>query len=265
MMPSRVSAFDELAADYDREELANPLRRLMRARSLSVLPSAFPAGANLLEVGCGTGTEAIWMSQQGHRVTAVDSSPRMLEILSARAEAAKVKITTRLLSAGKLATLVDEVGEAAFDGAYSSFGALNTEPSIDVPLAALAKIVRPGGRMVLSVMNRWCVSEMALMVASGRPNQALRRLRPSLPVRVGSALMDVRYPSWRQLRRALNQDFHVVSVEALLLVLLPSAWPALASHDGIYKMLARLDGMLSSHRPWSLLGDHLLVVAERRQ
>jgi SAM-dependent methyltransferase len=257
------SAFNAVAADYDRQEADNPIRQLMRTRSLATLESTFPAGSAVLDVGCGTGTEAIWLAQRGRTMFAADSSPQMLEVLTRRATAAGIQVPTRLLRAGDLGTLVDELGEASFDGAYSSFGALNTEPSLEPPMAELARLVRPGGRVVVSVMNRWCVAEMAFLAAVGRPRHALRRARPSIRVAVGSSVAEVRYPSWLQLRRALRGRFRVVSVEALPLLLVPYAWPALSAHPRMYKAISRLDGMLAPRRPFAWLGDHLLVVAER--
>jgi SAM-dependent methyltransferase len=258
------AAFDALAADYDRDEADNPIRQLMRKRSLAILESTFPQGARLLDVGCGTGTEAIWLARQGRAIFAVDSSPQMLKVLAQRAGAAKVQIPNRTLRAGNLLTLVDELGEGSFDGAYSSFGALNTEPALEPPLAGLSRLVRPRGKIVLSVMNRWCVAEMALLVAGGRANQAFRRARSSLRVAVGSNFTEVRYPSWRQLSRALHTDFRVLEVQALTLLLLPYAWPTLAARPRLYGVISRLDRTLAPHRPCAWLGDHLLVVAERR-
>jgi SAM-dependent methyltransferase len=256
--------FDAFAATYDRREIENPIRQLMRARSLSALERAFPAGAALLDVGCGTGTEAIWLAQRGYRITAVDSSRAMLDVLGRRAAAANLDISTRQLKAGDLTKLVEELGEGAFDGAYSSFGALNTEPSLDRSLAALSRLVRPGGRIVLSVMNRWCLAEMALMVAGGRAGEAFRRLRRSLTVAVGESSIEVTYPSWPQLKRALDPEFKALSVEALTLLLLPYAWPALAPHGRTFGALARVDRVLAPRQPFAWLGDHLLVVAERQ-
>jgi ubiquinone/menaquinone biosynthesis C-methylase UbiE len=258
------SAFDSVAADYDRDEADNPIRQLMRKCSLATLESTFPKGARLLDVGCGTGTEALWLAQRGRILFAVDSSAQMLEVLSARAVTDELQVSTRLLRAGDLMRLVDELGEGSFDGAYSSFGALNTEPALEAPLAGLSRLVRPGGRIVLSVMNRWCVAEMALLAVRGRPNQALRRAHSSLHVAVGSSVTEVWYPSWRQLSRALHPDFRVLTVQALPLLLLPYAWPAFSAHPRLYGIASRLDRTLAPRRPFAWLGDHLLVVAERR-
>jgi SAM-dependent methyltransferase len=258
-----VNAFDAVAADYDRREAGNPIMQLMRERSLAKLESTFPRGALLLDIGCGTGTEAIWLGQRGRTLFAVDSSSRMLEVLSGRAAAAGLRISTQQLGAGDLMKLAIEVGEASFDGAYSSFGALNTEPSLEAPLAALSRLVRPGGRIVLGVMNRWCVAEMALLGARGKPGQALRRMRSSVRVAVGSNMAQVWYPSWRELKRALHPRFHVISVEALPLLLVPSAWPVFSSLPRAYDLVRRVDRVLAPRGPFAWLGDHLLVVAER--
>ncbi len=194
------SPFDALAADYDRQESENTIRRRMRERSLAVLEATFPSGSSLLDIGCGTGTEALWLANRGRHVTAIDPSAQMLDILNVRARAVKLDIPTHLLRAGDLGNLTGE-----FDGAYSSFGALNAEPDISAALAALARRLRPGGKIVLGVMNRWCVTEIALMLGAGRPRQAFRRYRPTLAVHVGDTPVDVHYPSWPELKLAVGR------------------------------------------------------------
>jgi len=257
-------AFDAVAADYDRREADNPIMRVMRERSLATLDRTFARGSTLLDVGCGTGTEALWLTERGRLVFGVDSSPQMLEVLARRAAEADLEVGTRLMRAGDLMNLAGELGEGSFDGAYSSFGALNTESSLEPSLAALSRLVRRGGRIVLGVMNRWCLAEMALLTARGRAGQALRRTRSPINVGVGSNVVEVRYPSWRQLKRELNPRFRVISVQALPLLLLPYSWPAFAARPGLFKLVERLDGVLAGRRPFAWWGDHLLVVVERR-
>ena len=45
-----------------------------------------------LEIGCGTGTNAIWLAQQGFQVTAVDIAPTAIEKARAKAEAGGVTV-----------------------------------------------------------------------------------------------------------------------------------------------------------------------------
>lgn len=54
-------------------------------------PAALPAG-RALDVGCGTGTQAVYLAGHGWDVTAIDAVPRPLARARARAEAAGVKV-----------------------------------------------------------------------------------------------------------------------------------------------------------------------------
>jgi ubiquinone/menaquinone biosynthesis C-methylase UbiE len=64
----------------------------------------------VLEIGCGTGTNAIWLAEQGFTVHAVDISPRAIELAEQkrRSAGASVRLTTANF-------LVDEIGDDAFD------------------------------------------------------------------------------------------------------------------------------------------------------
>jgi len=55
----------------------------------------------VLEVGCGTGDNAIWLSQQGFDVVAVDAAPIAIERAKAKAENANVKCTFQVLDVFK--------------------------------------------------------------------------------------------------------------------------------------------------------------------
>lgn len=58
------------------------------------LVELIPAGkGRVLEVGCGTGTNAVWLARQGYTVTAVDLSPLAAERARERAAAEGVRIT----------------------------------------------------------------------------------------------------------------------------------------------------------------------------
>ena len=51
-----------------------------------------------LEIGCGTGTNAVWLAQQGFDMTAVDLVPLAIERAVARAKAAGVKVDFRAVN-----------------------------------------------------------------------------------------------------------------------------------------------------------------------
>lgn len=50
------------------------------------------APGRLIEIGCGTGTNALWLAAQGFDVTAVDLASRAIEIARAKADAAGARV-----------------------------------------------------------------------------------------------------------------------------------------------------------------------------
>src|SRR5215468_5911785 len=69
---------------WDSDQPTSELKRVVAADRI--------APCRALELGCGTGSNAVWLAQQGFDVTAVDLAPLALERAEARAKAAGVKV-----------------------------------------------------------------------------------------------------------------------------------------------------------------------------
>ena len=68
--------------------------RLIRALQ-TFAPAEKPM--EVFEAGCGTGTNAIWLAQQGYKVTAVDLAPTAIEQAKAKAAKAHVAVSYRVM------------------------------------------------------------------------------------------------------------------------------------------------------------------------
>jgi len=77
------SHFDRIATVYDESLPAHVVEHYLRKR-VALVRSLCPAGAEVLDVGCGTGTLAARLAAAGYRVTGADPSSGMLEVLRAR-------------------------------------------------------------------------------------------------------------------------------------------------------------------------------------
>lgn len=258
------SPFDAAAAEYDAREAGNPLMQRLRARSLAALEAAFPPGSRLLDVGCGTGTEAVALARAGRRVFAIDPSERMLDALAAKAKAAGVDVPTRVLASRDVARLA---AKEPFDGAYASFGGLNGEPDLAPVVEGLASVLAPGARFVTSVLNRWAVTEMACYALALRPRRVVERLRGRATWRAApdATPMDVRYHSLASLRRAFAPRFDVERAEALaLLAPPPPAWGVARRLPRVVAALDRAERRLADKPGLRGLGNHHLVTFRRR-
>ncbi len=98
------------------------------------------AGQRVLDVACGTGNAALAARRAAALVSGVDSSPRLLGVARARVPDAEFVL-------GDAAELPFEDG--SFDAAVSVFGVIFARPAASAA-AELARVVRPGGRVVVT-------------------------------------------------------------------------------------------------------------------
>jgi len=114
------------------------------------------AGRTVLEVGCGAGQCGRWLVQQGATVVGLDLSHRQLQ--HSRRIDAESGIDVPVVCA--TATSVP-FADAAFDTAFSAYGALPFVYDVERVLREVARVLRPGGRFVFSVSHpmRWTLPD----------------------------------------------------------------------------------------------------------
>lgn len=251
------AAFDAVAATFDARfepwRSVAAQRRAVRAELLA----AFAAGADVLEIGGGTGLDAAWLAAQGRRVHLTDASPAMV------AEAAR-KLGTgqaEVLAAENLARLAAR-GEL-FDGVFSNFAALNCIHDLAPVGEALGALIRPGGKAVLVVFGCCAPGEMLVEAARGRFGTMFRRFaRGDVPARLGGRDFTVRYHRRAAIVAAMTPWFRLTGTRAIGLSVPPSAAEPWISHrPRLLAVLETADRLLS--RPLAPLGDHILYMFER--
>ena len=146
-------------------------------RALSRRIHDLPAGAQVLDIGGGTGGFAVRVAEQGHQVTVVDPSPDALAILGRRSSETQVSDRVRGVQ-GDLSTVADLVaaGELAADfDLVMCHGVLEVVDDPAAALRVLAERVRPGGVLSLLVAQRHAAVVARAM--AGHLTQALATLR----------------------------------------------------------------------------------------
>lgn len=142
--PAEVAAmFDDVAPRYDRTNdlLALGQTRLWRRAVRNAIGPR--AGERILDLAAGTGTSSLPLAAEGAAVVACDFSLGMLKVGKERQEGRATGVS---FVAGDALRL--PFADAAFDAATMSFGLRNTvDPA--AALAELARVTRPGGRLVV--------------------------------------------------------------------------------------------------------------------
>lgn len=166
------------ASGYDAATVGNRVFTFYREISLRELLSAFRPGDHLLELGGGTADEALALAEKGFRVLVTDVSPVQMDLARKKIHARGLQkyVDARAIGIDEMDRLVEELGGGFFDGAFSSFGALNCVGRPDLLAARLHALLRPEGRFVCSVMNRICAWEILSGLVMLKPGRAFRRL-----------------------------------------------------------------------------------------
>ena len=268
---STSEAFDYIAADYDSiySPESNLAMAWMRKESLALLRKTFPRGSRLLELGCGTGEEAIFLAKTGCEIVATDISPKMASITLQKVMDQKLdhRIQIAVLPAGMLDKLQPP---QSFDGAYASFGVLNCEPNLHAVGKALAHLIRPGGLFLTSVMGQTSLFEIAWYLLNLQPGRAFRRLQKGwhlAPVAGDDGrkvVVPTRYLKSSQIIEAFP-GFALKHIMALPLFLPPpyaaSLWK---KHPRFFRLMERAEFRFHKKWPWYFLGDHTVFVLRRQ-
>lgn len=254
-------AFDSVAADYDGPRGNNTAIQEMRAEMWRWLDASFAARSRLIDLGCGTGLDAVHLAAQGHEVTATDLSERMVARTRDRAREAGLDVDTRAIGAHELQYL-----EGSFDGAYSNLGPLNCVPDLGAVATECARLVKPGGRLVFTVIGRYCPWEVVHYARQRRWARAgIRFARDTVAVGMNGHTIWTRYYTPAEFYAAFASTFEL-EVQRGLCVLVPPpylTWLA-ERHPLWHQRLWALDRRVAGWPGINRFGDHFLLVMRRR-
>lgn len=134
---------------WDPEGPQKPLHALNPARLGYVRDRTTLRGARVLDVGCGAGLLSEALAREGAQVTAIDLAPDLIKIAKLHRLESGVEVDYRLTP---VETLADEM-PSAFD-AIVCMEMLEHVPDPGAIIAACAALLKPGGRLFLSTLNR---------------------------------------------------------------------------------------------------------------
>ena len=148
--PNELGKFDAVAARFwDPHGEFRPLHLLNPVRARYIAERAPLVRARVLDAGCGGGLLAEALARTGADVTAIDLAPGMIEVARLHAAEVQLAIDYRVAAAEELA--------AATPGAFGLVTCMEMLEHVPEPaamVATLAALVRPGGTLIVSTLNR---------------------------------------------------------------------------------------------------------------
>jgi len=239
--------FDRLASRYDSVWTNSPAGRLQREAVWRHLDPLIQRGDRVLDVGCGTGEDALHLAGLGAQVLALDVSPEMVRVARGKG------VNARVLPIEGIQALA-----VAFDLVLSNFGGLNCVSHLPAIGQTLARLVRPEGHLAVCLMGRCCLRESAHYVVRGQFRKAARRWRGETSTSAG---MRVSYPTAKQFRQALSPMFELVADVGIGVSVPPSFVEGTPAP--LLNTFASIDARIESSRIGRAIGDHRLFVFRR--
>lgn len=181
--PAEIAKFEELAARWwDPESEFKPLHDINPLRLDFIDARAALHGKTVLDVGCGGGILAESMAARGARVTGIDLGEAPLAVARLHLKESGHQVEYRKISTEELA----RERPAGFD-VVTCMEMLEHVPDPASTVAACATLVRPGGQVFFSTINRnpkaWLLAvvgaEYVLNLLPRGTHEYLKFIKPS--------------------------------------------------------------------------------------
>lgn len=150
MDPAEIAKFEELASRWwDRNSEFKPLHDINPLRVDFIDRIGSLAGKKVLDVGCGGGLLSEAMAHRGAEVTGIDMGEAPLKVARLHGLESGAKVSYRRITVEDLA---DEM-PASFD-LVTCMEMLEHVPSPESVVRACGQLVKPGGQVFFSTLNR---------------------------------------------------------------------------------------------------------------
>jgi 2-polyprenyl-6-hydroxyphenyl methylase/3-demethylubiquinone-9 3-methyltransferase len=150
MDPDEVAKFDESASRWwDPNSEYKPLHDINPLRLNYIDQRAALAGKRVVDVGCGGGILAESMAARGAQVVGVDMAGSALAVAKLHTLESGLSVDYRQMTAEQLA----ETEPASFD-VVTCMELLEHVPDPALLVASCAQLVKPGGQVFFSTLNR---------------------------------------------------------------------------------------------------------------
>jgi len=253
-----AEAFSRTAARYDAFAADHPHLDRVRGKVYHHIERLIPAGARILELNAGTGTDAAELARRGYSVHATDIAPGMLN--RARAKSEQPELGGRITVQACSFTELDQITGGPYDAVFSNLGGLNCLPDLSPVIRQLPQVLKPGGTITWVLMPRVCLWEMA-EIFRGHPRLAFRRFsKNGTRTHLEGLYFTTYYFTPRQVIGWFGDNYQVLALEGLSVITPTTESKNLAKrHPNFYNALAWLDNRLSHHAPWQAWGDFFIL------
>jgi ubiquinone/menaquinone biosynthesis C-methylase UbiE len=264
-MTKLTKAFNNAAADYDVTFTHSAIGQLQRNRVWNYLEQILKnRKAELLEINCGTGEDALWLSNKCYSVLGTDTAGGMVAVAeSKRLIQNKKNVTFRTLNFFQLKTALEP---QQFDFILSNFGGLNCINELEMEHLSnhFSSLLYPGGKMVIVVMGKYCLWETAYFLFKLKLGKALRRWdNKAVDTMIGEDEFETWFYSVNDLKKIFEKNFKLIDTKPIAFAVPPSYLENyFTKKPKLLKWLNQVDNVFTKWNFLSNFSDHLILTFE---
>lgn len=260
-----MAAFNRQSASFDEQYSKDPIIQYKRRRVRDHVSKFLSSNNSILELNSGTGEDAVWFGQQGHRVHATDISEGMQQVLKNKVAASglREKVSTEIISFTQLEHLKSK---EKFDMVFSNFAGLNCTGEIDKVLGSLSALLNPGGIATLVILPKFCLWEF-LLLFKGKFRTAFRRFFSSRgkTAHIEGEYFRCWYYNPGYVISHLKKDFDLIAVEGLCTLVPPSYMEGFAEkYPKLFSFLKKKEDKWKNSWPWKYTGDYYIISLKKK-
>jgi ubiquinone/menaquinone biosynthesis C-methylase UbiE len=258
------SPFDKQASDYDLFFTHTEIGKLQRKRVWSLTKShlANKGSLSILEINCGTGEDAIYLSKLGHQVTATDISNEMISI--AKEKSCKLQFNfAPVFLQSDFESIAKLNNGKKYDIVFSNFGGINciSEHELYLLKENLQKKIKPNGLCILVVMGTSCLWENIYFLLKFKRNKAFRRKnKGGIDAAIGNEYIKTWYFRPNHIKKTFGDKFNHHITRPIGLFIPPSyLQPFFKNRKKVLSVLNFLETIFGRISWFSNLADHYLI------
>ncbi|MBI3510216.1 MAG: class I SAM-dependent methyltransferase [Bacteroidetes bacterium] len=258
-------AFDKYAANYDASFTETCIGKLQRKRVWRYLEKNISSTTHpeLLELNCGTGTDAEWLCRKGFLVTATDSSSGMIRAAEQKLKSENIKIIQC-----DIRNVPKKFSGKKFDIIFSDFGGMNClDPdSIQDAAEKMNDLLNGSGRLVMVIMGRNCKWEQFYFKRKKDMKNAYRRRNANaVEADIAGSKVATWYYSPEEIKKYFGKYFTVRNCKPIGIAIPPSYTRNYFQQHSFYlEMLNAAESILGKFSRLSDKADHYLIDLVRK-
>ena len=257
-------AFDLIAEGYDLSFTFSEIGKLQREIVHNYLKGSIPKERklNILELNSGTGADALWFAEYGHKVLVTDISEKMLDIVNQKIESKNLSSQVQTSNVDIAKIQIYHFSDK-YDLIFSNFGGVNCIQQNELRQLpeTIRKLLKDNGRIILVVMSKHCIWESLYFLLKFNLKNAFRRYsEDGVTANLNGLNLKTYYYTPKQIKNMFSKFFDLVAIKPVGFVIPPSYLEKFfVTKKKTLSLLGRIEKYFSDNSFVANFSDHYLI------